>query len=90
MWIFSCDFQGELNTLHSIQSGNGTIVRINDTLQSFDDVIFGVAFLNGTCIGSGIKWQDRCRYTKGLGRKLAITSKMDHIFNIPTFLMKLE
>ena len=79
-WIFSCDFQGELNTPHNIQSsGNGTIVTINDTQQSFDDVIFGVAFLNETFIGSGIRWQDRCRYTKGLGRKVITSSNMEYL-----------
>jgi hypothetical protein len=66
-----CNFQDEINTLPVIPSGSGATVKKNEINQSFDDIIFGVAISNGTYITSGIRWQERCRYTKGLGKELS-------------------
>ncbi|XP_061182311.1 uncharacterized protein LOC133190636 [Saccostrea echinata] len=58
--------RGEINVLPKDTSltGNHVLVSKRDINDSFDEIIFGVALLNGENLSSGIRWQETCRYTK--------------------------
>ncbi|XP_062581741.1 uncharacterized protein LOC134243488 isoform X2 [Saccostrea cucullata] len=59
--------RGEINVLQKDISltGNHEVVSTQDINDSVDDSFFGVAFLSGANLSSGIRWQETCRYTKG-------------------------
>ncbi|XP_061180232.1 interleukin-6 receptor subunit beta-like [Saccostrea echinata] len=58
--------RGEINVLPKDTSltGNHVLVSKKDINDSFGEIIFGVALLNGENLSSGIRWQETCRYTK--------------------------